>query len=643
MACHFHPSGIVMTFLRVPFGKDGMGADGTETFIEWDEKRYSTEIERFDEQHKRLFTLLNDLYLAMEEGRSEQRVGDILRELERYTEYHFGDEEEFMQDCGFAMDCADCFFNHREMHEEFAAKVKELRQKHEEGEYITMEMLMFARDWLDSHIAGLDQDQSYGDYYADSVPDDYQYSPGALRADRDIPSKAVPEAETTDETQEEPVRLGTTTYEGHPVELPEETLATWFEQTVAGHTDRDAALIRKDETFESLSYEELRDRAQAVAGGLLEQELEPGDRVALHANSGLNWSVLDLACAYAGLVSVPLATMHSEERTRAILKDADVSLLVTDSVAPDGVPSTVAVCQYDNLSRAKPDEYPGLEMDPDEIATIVYRVDREPDADGCLLTHRNLRAAIASLAETFPISAGGVGTCMLPLAHSYQRVMTYYLWERGGAVAYLDAETVLADLPAVNPTVLVGVPRLYEKLQDAFQERQSERGGLRQRFASGLASAVGAHKNTGESMSTTLSLKHRLAGKPAFSALREELGIDELDYAFTSTTATETDLHEFFLGIGIQLTELYGTTELTGIATANVQCSYPAETVGRPLPGITLALAEDGEILVRGPTVASGYASGSTNWQTRYRDGWLHTGDSGRITGDGTLEVLESN
>lgn len=135
------------------------------TLIEWDEQRYSTSIDRFDEQHRNLFEMLNNLYEAMEEGRAEEELGDTLRELEEYTEYHFGDEEDFMQDCGYARDCSECFHSHQEMHEEFASKVTALRKKHENGEYITMEVLEFARDWLDAHIAGNDQDQGYGEYY----------------------------------------------------------------------------------------------------------------------------------------------------------------------------------------------------------------------------------------------------------------------------------------------------------------------------------------------------------------------------------------------------------------------------------------------------------------------------------------------
>lgn len=139
--------------------------------IEWDEQRYSTNIDRFDDQHQKLFEILNELHEAMERGEAEEKLGETLRELEEYTEYHFGDEEDFMQGCGYARDCSECFHDHHEMHTDFAQKVTDLRRKHEDGEYITMEVLEFARDWLDSHIAGANQDQSYGEYYAEEVDD----------------------------------------------------------------------------------------------------------------------------------------------------------------------------------------------------------------------------------------------------------------------------------------------------------------------------------------------------------------------------------------------------------------------------------------------------------------------------------------
>lgn len=132
--------------------------------IEWDGERHSTGVQTVDDQHKRLFELLNDLHTAMEEGRGEEEVGAVLRELEEYTEYHFTDEEGMMRDCGYADECNACFDDHKEAHQEFVSQVSQLRERHEDGEFITMDVLQFARDWLDSHIAGNKQDQNYAEY-----------------------------------------------------------------------------------------------------------------------------------------------------------------------------------------------------------------------------------------------------------------------------------------------------------------------------------------------------------------------------------------------------------------------------------------------------------------------------------------------
>lgn len=142
--------------------------------IEWDDERHSTSVQTVDDQHKRLFELLNDLHMAMEEGRAEEEIGDVLRDLEEYTEYHFTDEEGMMRDCGYSDVCNACFDDHRSAHEEFATRVSQLRERHENGEFITMDVLQFARDWLDSHIAGEEMDQDYGDYVRREL-DGYTY------------------------------------------------------------------------------------------------------------------------------------------------------------------------------------------------------------------------------------------------------------------------------------------------------------------------------------------------------------------------------------------------------------------------------------------------------------------------------------
>jgi hemerythrin-like metal-binding protein len=611
-----------------------------ETFAEWDDDRYSTGIERFDEQHRRLFGLLNDLHTAMDEGHSEERVGDILRELERYTEYHFGDEEEFMQDCGYAMDCADCFFDHREMHEQFEEKVRELRERHENGEYVTMDVLVFARDWLDSHIAAADEDQRYSDYYESEVDADYEYSPGTLKRDRatddagstdDTPETAG-DAEEADVVEDQSVTLGSEVEDGGSLAVPAESMATWFTDIAEAHGNRTAALVPTGDGYAERTFDDLYDRARAVAGGLLTTDLTPGDRVAVPLPSGYEWSVVDLACHLAGLVSVPLYPSAADDRMCERAERAGVDGLVADVDTPVAVQEAAdTVVHVDDLPTADPRALPGLEADPDDPATVVFDVGTPTDR-GCVLTGRNLRAAVAALDAELPLDPGATGTCFLPLAHAYQRVLTYHLWSSGGAVAYAPFEDAIDRLGEIDPDVLVGVPKLYQQLYGTLQDRIGDMGWMKRKLA-GRATAYGRGILAGEGT----PLKYRAAKRLVFRPLRETFGLGDLEYALSGLERLDDHLIEFFRGVGVSLTELYGPVETAGVGTLNRAASFRPGTDGTPMAGTELALAEDGTVLLGGPTVMDGCLD-EQNTAHALRDGWYYTGTEGRLE-DGRLSL----
>jgi hemerythrin-like metal-binding protein len=615
-----------------------MQPQSEEQFIEWKDERYSTNIERFDDQHQRLFSLLNDLYVAMDEGHSDDKVGEILRELEDYTEYHFGDEEEFMQDCGFAMDCSECFFNHREMHEEFAQKVSDLREKHENGEYITMEVLMFVRDWLDSHIAGLNQDQNYAEYYLEDVPDDYEYSPGQLKKGR-ADAETVPESRPGEQSPDE-VTLGSEVHQGEELTVPSESMAAWVERLAEEHGDGTVARVYRDGGLVDHSFQELYDEASQIAAGLLEDGLEPGDRLGIHVAPRYDWLVLDVACYLAGFVSVPVPQLYRDERAAHVAADADVDLLVTDTTLSPALGEAVdAVRERDDLPEGDPAALPDIDTAPDDIATIVYRLGTTDHPNGCAITHRNLRAATAMLGSALPVGTGQAGTSFLPLAHMYQRVLTYYLLDNGCAVAFVDPEELVDGLNAVEPAVLVGVPEVYRRLFETIQDRTDEISGLKQALSDGIAGAYGAAKDAGDSFSTGQSLKYKIAERTVFGPLRSELGLSNVEYALTGTEAIDPDIVQFFRGFGVPLSEIYGATEVSGLVSINRAGSYRAGEVGAPFPGVEVALSDDDEILVRGPNVIDSYWKETADWQRNLREGWYHTGDLGEFDEDGGLSV----
>jgi len=616
-----------------------MGSKSRERFAEWDDERYSVDIERFDEQHKRLFGLLNDLHAAMDEGHSEEKVGDILRELERYTDYHFGDEEEFMQDCGYAMDCADCFYNHRETHEEFADRVTELREKHENGEYITMEVLTFVRDWLDSHIGATDVDQSYSQYYSEELTD-YEYSPGQLRqhrrADDSIASDAAGADQTdTDATASEySVTVNSEIHDGGELTVPDEPMAAWFETLADTHGTRTAAFVEADDEYVSKSFDELYDRARSVAGGLLATDLRPGDRVAIVAKASYEWSVVDLACHLAGFVSVPVYPQLDDERIAEILSSLAVDGLVSEVETAVEIEETAGtVVQIDDLPTTEPRALPGFEADPDDVTTIVFDASRPDDHSGCALTHRNLRAGVAMLREELPLDPGQTGTALLPLAHVYQRVATYYLWGAGSGVAYLGVDDVTDDLGTVKPDVLVGSPHVYQELYGDLQDRIGDLGWMKRKLAGRVASyGRGIVDGSGT------PLKYKAANRVVFGPLRDEFGLDEIEYALCGTGRLDDHLVYFFRGLGVPVSEIHGPIESTGVGALNSASAYVPGAVGRPMPGTEFAISEDGEVLLRGPNVMTGYLD---EHMTAYaiRDGWLMTGDTGRFDTADNLQV----
>jgi long-subunit acyl-CoA synthetase (AMP-forming) len=540
------------------------------------------------------------------------------------------------------MDCADCFFDHREKHEEFAQKVRDLREKHDDGEYITMEVVTFVRDWLDSHIAGINQDQNYADYYEENLAGDYEYEPGKLREDRAVES-AHPEAED-DETEvpDFEVSLTSKIHSGDALSIPDGPMAAWFDRIRSRHEGKTATRHPERAEMDDRTFEQLFEHARSVAGGLLERGLEPGDRVGIYADPRYEWSVVDLACQLAGLVSVPVSNLYDNERALHIIDDADVDVLVAESTLPITVEQAVETAlRLDTLPDTEPDDLPGFDRDPDDPATIVYKLGTDEHPRGCTLTHRNLLASIAMLEDRLPLGSDGTGTCFLPLGHIYQRSVTYYLWHTGNAVAYMHSENVIEHLQSVQPDLLVGVPRAYDRLHEQMQSRLGEMGGAKRLIANEVAETYGERMREGKSATAGLSLKHKMATRTVFPQLREEFGLDELTYALTGTESIDDGVLHFFWGLGVPMREIYESTELTGLATITGPEDFRADTVGEPFPGMEIALAEDGEVVVRGPNVMDGYWDDEQATAYAIRDDWYHTGDLGDFDGN-HLQILDS-
>ncbi|MFE3176335.1 AMP-dependent synthetase/ligase [Amycolatopsis sp. NPDC059090] len=428
----------------------------------------------------------------------------------------------------------------------------------------------------------------------------------------------------------------------------------------AGRSPGQVVLRRRTaEGWTDVTAASFHDEVRALAAGLIESGVAAGDRVALLSRTRYEWTLLDYAIWYAGAVTVPIYPTASATQIAHVLRDSGaVAALVETAehralVLAAGLPAERATVIDDaglaGLSgRAGAASLAAVaarraERNAADLATIVYTSGTTGVMKGCALSHRNLlamaRNTIADIPAIFA-EPGGSTVLFLPLAHSFARFVQIAAVESGLVLGHLpDPSSIMTELPVFRPTFLPAVPRVLQKIFDTAVRTATEEGkGGPFRQAIEIAIEY-SRAQSGEGPKTTLRMKHAMMDKIVYGRLREAVGGAE--YAVSGGAALGERLAHFYRGIGITVLEGYGLTETTAPVTANVPGKVSPGTVGRPVPGNAIRLAEDGEILVSGPTVFSGY------WQDERAtkevldpDGWLSTGDLGAIDDDGYLSVV---
>ncbi|GLZ36536.1 AMP-dependent synthetase/ligase [Actinokineospora sp. NBRC 105648] len=398
--------------------------------------------------------------------------------------------------------------------------------------------------------------------------------------------------------------------------------------------DRPLFGARVDGAWVPTTYGEFAERVRAVAGGLLAAGVEPGDRVAVLGPTSVDWAVADFAVLSVGAVTVPIYPTASAEQVRHVLRDSGpVGVFVAEgsralllSVAADGkniwtlgepLPGTAATELLDRRRAA---------VRADDLATIVYTSGTTGVPKGCLLTHRNILHAAVNVVELLPelfLAEDAATLLFLPLAHVYGRVVLFgcaWAGTRTGLVG--DAADLIAELPRFQPTFLVGVPYVLEKVRKAVRAR----AGAAFDDAEAAAIAHGAAARHGE---------HRaeLPGDPVLEGLRAMLGGRLANMICGGASLDESTL-DFFTGVGLRVLGAYGLTETTSTVTMSATGTNRLGTVGRPIPGTAVAVANDGEILVRGPHVSPGYWPDPAGVPE-----WVRTGDLGELDDDGYLRI----
>ncbi|MEV5825570.1 AMP-dependent synthetase/ligase [Spirillospora sp. NPDC052242] len=446
------------------------------------------------------------------------------------------------------------------------------------------------------------------------------------------------------------------------VEVPDSANLTDAPFTRAAEAPGTIVLRRKHgDAWRAVTAAEFAAEVTGVAKGLIAAGIEPGDRVGLLSKTRYEWTVLDYGIWAAGAVAVPIYETSSPEQIEWILGDSGAKAVFAETDAHiasieqvrGGLPDLTHVWGIDAGAVA---EVTGLGRDVGEdaaaerrrargaadVATLVYTSGTTGRPKGCEITHGNLvlTARNAVQGAISEVAVDGSATLLfLPLAHVFARLIEVASIEGGIVLGHSDIPNLLPDLASFRPTFLLAVPRVFEKVYNGA-EQKAIAGGKGKIFKAAADTAIAYSRALDDGGRPGLALKarHAVFNVLVYGKLRAAVG-GRVQYAVSGGAALGERLGHFFRGVGITILEGYGLTETTAPAAVNRPSAIKIGTVGQPIPGVDVRIAEDGEVLFRGVNVMRGYWNNESATKESLEDGWLHTGDLGSLDDDGFLKI----
>jgi len=421
--------------------------------------------------------------------------------------------------------------------------------------------------------------------------------------------------------------------------------------------ERPFLYFHQDGDWRCLSWAEARDRVLRVAAALAAEGVRPGDRVALISENRFEWVLADFGIQAAAAVSVPIFPSLLPVTVHAIVEDcgAVVGLAGTQELAHTilgaGALRRVVTFEPDlhrwfqrEPTRAELEELErrAARLDRDDLATIVYTSGTTGVSKGVMLAHCNLVDMAASDLRAFRIGPQDVLLSALPYAHVLERVSGVFNVVTAGAQLWVSRglDHLAEDLTEVRPTIMISVPRIFEKAHDRVLAQVATQSSLRRALFAWALRAGRRHARAWRP-GRVARLRNVLADRLILASVRRRLTGGRLRFFVSGGAPLSEEVEEFFWGLGIQILQGWGMTELTSGATSNTETEHRFGTVGRPLPDVELKIAPDGEILVRGPGVMLGYHQRPSLTDHALSDGWLHTGDVGVLDGAGYLRITD--
>ncbi|OXR46059.1 Long-chain-fatty-acid--CoA ligase FadD15 [Nocardia cerradoensis] len=427
------------------------------------------------------------------------------------------------------------------------------------------------------------------------------------------------------------------------------------------HPDLGVIGLKRDGRWHDMTAAQFLAEVRATARGLIAEGVGPGDRVAMMSSTRYEWTLFDFAVWCAGAVSVPIYPTSSAEQVQWILSDSGAVAVVTETnvhtavvnKVHEQVPDLAHIWEIeagavDVLTRA------GTEVDdaepdrrrsavgPDSLATIVYTSGTTGRPKGCGLTHGNLLAELGNTTARLPqLFRTGESSILLflPLAHVLGRIAEIAATLVPIKIGYVaDVKDVTAELGTFRPTLILGVPRVFEKVYNGArsQAQLTHRGRI---FEVAAATAISYSRALDRGhVPWHLRVRHALFDRLLYSKLRAALG-GRATHALSGGAPLGARLGHFFRGVGFTVLEGYGLTETSGAITFNPDDQPKIGTVGQPAPGCAVRIDDDGEILLRGPSVFTGYWHNPAATEATFRDGWFATGDVGSLDAEGYLTI----
>ena len=433
-----------------------------------------------------------------------------------------------------------------------------------------------------------------------------------------------------------------------------------------------AVMLRVNGRWEPMSSREFLRRIAGVSNALEQLGVKPGDRVGIFAPNRPEWHIADFAVLGLGAADVPIYFNESPDRIVYILNHSGAEIVfvagemqtrrllecrgrltsVKQIICAAG-PADLGkeVLRYETLAAASGDqaiaEYRlrASQVTSDQVATIIYTSGTTGEPKGVVLTHHNLSSNEEVSAESFAMSPDDTAVSFLPLSHVYERAIDYAYLFRGVHIAYVER---MEDLPQalleVHPTLSAAVPRVFEKLYANIMQKGHENTGVKRRlfdWAMGVAQRSVKWRAYGERASLSLGIMWNIADRVVYSKIREAVG-GRMRAFISGGGPLSRELAEFFWGVGVPVYQGYGLTETSPVVSANCPNANRVGSVGKPIRHVNVRIAEDGEIFVHGPCVMRGYYEKPEETRAVIsRDGWLATGDIGRVDADGYLYVTD--